>query len=326
MKSQLFVIALGFAAASQPASAAEILGSYGIAYAKTTPYDPSATVSSYTSGNDEVSASAGSTGFSSYARAQTSAWNNRIETSADLTAAPPPSPDFQTFAFAAAQSFYAVNQILSGPGATAQMSYQFSVDGSFVTGPDNLFPPTQSRQNLGVSLVAYYGTALDTFLDAETGIFYLRTDNGLTSLNVLPENPGYIDENFNYIIPGSFAYGCAAPVYYCTSSIDFNNALLTIDVDVEVGRTFMVAALLTTYNNGKAEFFNTVKLNSISLDPAYTLTADDGGALRRNADGTYALAASVPEPAAWATMLFGLSVIGGAMRYRRRPKVVVRYA
>lgn len=321
MKSQLFVIAVGFAAASQPASAAEIIGSYGIAYADTTPYKPSLTNSSYTSGTNEVFASYGSQGFSSYAHAQTSAWNNRIETITDLSGAPPPSPDFQTFAFAAAQSFYAVNQILSGPGATAQMSYQFLVDGSFLTGPDNLFPPTQSRQNLGVSLVAYYGTALETFLDPANGIFYLRTDNGLTSLNVLPESGGYKDENFNYIIPGSFAYGCAAPEYYCNSSVTFNQVPLTINVDVEVGRPFTVAALLTTYNNGRAEFFNTVKLNSISLDPAYTLTADDGGALRRNADGTYALAASVPEPATWATMLLGFGLIGGAMRARRRIKV-----
>lgn len=34
---------------------------------------------------------------------------------------------------------------------------------------------------------------------------------------------------------------------------------------------------------------------------------------------------AVPEPATWATMLLGFGLIGGAMRYRRRPKVVVRY-
>lgn len=322
----LFASTVLAATATQPVAAAEIIGSYGIAYAKAAPYDPLATASAYTSGTNEVSANAGSPGFSASARAQTSAWNNRIETITNLASAPPPSPNGETFAYAAAQSFYAVNQILSGPGATAQMSYQFSVDGSFLTGPDELFPPTVSRQNLGVALVAYYGTALETFLDPMTGIFYLRTDNGLTSLNLLPESANYIDQNRPFIIPGSVIFACPAPANFCSSSVTFDDQILNIDVDIEVGRAFTVAALVTTYNNGQVDFFNTVKLKSISLDPAYTLTADDGGALVRNADGSYLLAAAVPEPAAWATMLLGFGLIGGAMRYRRRPKLAVRYS
>lgn len=35
---------------------------------------------------------------------------------------------------------------------------------------------------------------------------------------------------------------------------------------------------------------------------------------------------AVPEPGTWATMLLGFGLIGSAMRYRRRPKVTVRYA
>jgi len=39
-----------------------------------------------------------------------------------------------------------------------------------------------------------------------------------------------------------------------------------------------------------------------------------------------ALAAAIPEPATWAMTLLGFGLIGGAMRYRRRPKITVRYA
>lgn len=37
-------------------------------------------------------------------------------------------------------------------------------------------------------------------------------------------------------------------------------------------------------------------------------------------------ASAVPEPATWATMLLGFGLMGAAMRYRRRPKVSVRFA
>jgi len=56
-----------------------------------------------------------------------------------------------------------------------------------------------------------------------------------------------------------------------------------------------------------------------------TTVVADPGEFAVNA-GNVSIINSVPEPTTWATMLLGLSVIGGAMRYRRRPKVVVRYA
>jgi len=50
----------------------------------------------------------------------------------------------------------------------------------------------------------------------------------------------------------------------------------------------MVVSLVSAYTNGQTDFFNTVKLEAITLDPAFTLTADDGGARSRSGDGTYA--------------------------------------
>ncbi|WP_082657618.1 MULTISPECIES: PEPxxWA-CTERM sorting domain-containing protein [unclassified Sphingopyxis] len=296
------------------ARAAEVIGGFAITGTQDA-YD-----ASYTSGNDTVSAQAGSPGFEMSARSQTSAWQNKIEILSDLSM---PPGGAGTYAYAAAQSFYAVNQVLTGPGSTAQASYQFSVGGSFVPGPEEYFPDTVTPQNLAIFLVAYYGKSLSTELRPD-GVFVVKTTNGQTTLNLLPDHPAYIDENLPFIIPGSFASACAG--LSCRSPIDFNNYLMNINVDIETGRDFSVIAYVSSFTNGRTDFFNTVKLNSITIDPAYTLTADDGGALVRGAGGEYTLAAAVPEPATWATMLLGLSVIGGAMRYRRRPKDVVGYA
>lgn len=313
---------LAAAFAVNPASAygAELIGGYAITYAKGAPYDAGEESSQYTESTNVVSTQSGVAGFTTSARSQTSAWNNKIETTSDLS-----SPPAGGIAYAAALSLYAVNQIVSGPGATVNVSYQFNVDGSFAPGPPDVFPPISTPQSLGIYLVGYYGTAEDIYL--ENGVYYLKSEHGLTTLNLLRTDPRYQDDAFTFIIPGAAAAACPDTGFTCLGETSFDDQIFQFDADIDVGRPFTVVALVNAFTNGQTDFFNTVKLKSIALDPAFTLTADDGGALTRNSDGTYALAAAaVPEPATWATMLLGFGLIGAAMRYRRRPKAGVSLA
>ena len=50
------------------------------------------------------------------------------------------------------------------------------------------------------------------------------------------------------------------------------------------------------------------------------------GSLTGSTPYTPATAGAVPEPATWALMIFGFAAVGGAMRSRRKPQVVVSYA
>lgn len=307
------LLAAAFAVDTNSAYGAELIGGYSITYAKGPPYDAAATTSEYTTSTNLVSSHAeGGPGFSVSAQSQTTAWTNRIKTTSDLT-----SPIAGGFAVAAALSLYAINQVVTGPGATATISYEFNVDGSFAPGPDEWFAPTVTRQNMSAFLVGYYGTAQDIYL--ENGVFYLETEHGRSSLNVLREDTRWQDDGAAFAIPEASKAACPAPTFTCLSAITFEDQLLRINAEVDVGRPFVIVSLVSAYTNGETDFMNTVKLQSVALDPAFTLTADDGGALTRSSDGSYALAAAaVPEPATWAMMIFGFAGIGFSMRRRTR--------
>lgn len=303
-------VAAAFAADTSSAYAAELIGGYSITYAKAPPYEAEFTSAEYTTSTNLVSTRSGDDGFTVSARSLTTAWNNKIETTSDLS-----SPPAGGFAVAAALSLYAINQVVAGPGATAAIRYEFNVDGSFAPGPNEWFAPTVTPQNVSAFLVGYYATAQDIYL--ENGVFYLETEHGRTSLNVLREDPRWEDAGAAFAIPGASKAACPAPTFTCLSAVTFEDQLLVIDALIDVDRPFTIVSLVNSYTNGQTDFFGTVKLKSITLDPAFTLTADDGEALTRNSDGSYALAAApVPEPATWAMMIFGFAGIGFAMRRR----------
>lgn len=306
------LLAASFASNAIPAHGADLIGGYAITYAKGPPYDALATSAEYTTSTNIVSSKSEGLGLSTSARSESTPWVNRIETKSEFT-----SPLAGSLAFAAALSLYAVNGVVTGAGTTATVRYTFNVDGSFTPGPNAFFPQTSTPQNLGVYLAGYYGTADDIFL--QDGVFYLQSEGRLTSLNVLPEHPGYLNEGAAFMIPGAAKAACPAPTFTCLSATTFNNQPLEFEVDLDVGRPFTVVSLVSAYTNGQTDFFGTVKLQSITLDPAFTLTSDDAGALTRNSDGSYVLAATaVPEPATWAMMIFGFAGIGFSMRCRTR--------
>ena len=308
------LLAASFAVDINSAYGAELIGGYAITYAKEGEYQAIATSSEYTTSTNLVSSESGDVArFWTSARSETGPWLNKIETTSNLSSPPPTGG----LAFAAALSLYAVNGVVTGPGTTATIRYTFNVDGSFTPGPNAFFPQTSTPQNLGVYLAGYYGTADEILL--QNDVFYLRSEGGLTSLNVLPEHPGYRNDGAAFMIPGAANAACPAPTFTCLSATTFNNQPLEFEVDLDVGRPFTVVSLVSAYTNGQTDFFGTVKLQSITLDPAFTLTSDDGGALTRNSDGSYALAATaVPEPATWTMMIFGLAGIGFSMRCRTR--------
>ena len=84
--------------------------------------------------------------------------------------------------------------------------------------------------------------------------------------------------------PNTDPYTKSRPAFYAF----LRNLVDNFDVEIDVRRPFMVVSLVSAYTNGQTDFFNTVKLEAITLDPAFTLTADDGGARSRSGDGTYA--------------------------------------
>lgn len=316
------VLATVLAVVPAPAGASELIGGYAISYATGYPYDPTMEDSEYTTSTNVVSASAGSTGYSTAAKSATTPWVNKIETTSDMSAVTPSSTGIS---YAAALSLYAVNMTVTGPGTTANLSFDFSVDGSFTPGPNNVFAPTETKQNLAIYLVAYYGTAESIYLD--NGIFYLKSNHGLTTLNVRKEEDEYRDDGADFLIPDAAKAACPAPTFTCLGATSFDDYLMHIDLNIAVGDPFVIIAYVGAYTNGTTDFFNTVKLKSIGLDPAYTLNADDNGALARNADGSYSLAINaVPEPGTWAMMLVGFGAIGFGMRRRREHSVTARYA
>ena len=104
-----------------------------------------------------------------------------------------------------------------------------------------------------------------------------------------------------------------------------NNLQTYLDAGVDSSTNFVNLADLTnplSYTMGPNDY----STGSWGIyDPNDLAAPRSVGFLRFSSVTVSPLASAVPEPATWATMLLGFGLIGGAMRYRRRPQVSVRF-
>ncbi len=122
----------------------------------------------------------------------------------------------------------------------------------------------------------------------------------------------------------SFATAIAAFGFYGTDIGDISQALqVTLDIGLSSERVFTVANTING-NNASLLFWGITDV----ANPFTTVTFAQSGSDRFGFDdltvGDVKQVKGVPEPAAWAMMLAGFGLVGGAMR--RREKVTVTFA
>jgi hypothetical protein len=312
------IVALALAASgSTSAEAAAVVGGYAYAYAdadRSGGAAPTFNRRVATRGN-EISASASQgSGAQTSSRSQSGAWSNRIEVTSTAT-------DPQSIVFGNAASLFAINQRITGaPGSRPVVSYTFGIDGSFAPGPVSTYPEPQflAPQNLSFFLVAYRGRALGTRVgNGPTGDFLeFVSTNGTAILGRGADNT-----NPNDPFRLGAAAACFGPDTRCTQGGSFNDRR-TISFALDADTDYFVLGFLASDTNGNTDFFNTARLESIALAPEFDLISDDGGALKRTADGSFALA--VPEPSTWMMAILGFGLVGATLRRdRTRPASLV---
>jgi hypothetical protein len=242
------------------------------------------------------------------AKAQSGAWLNRLAVTSDIT---------KGWGAGGAVTQFAINQSVTGaPGSMAHISYAFSMDGSFVLGPDEHYIPPAffPKQYVQFYTGAYAGTAYSVTEQTDFYGNHLLFDasNGMHTISRSEGYPGYLNTLTNLI---AIDVACDETASYsrCADGGLFADTL-TFSFDVQVGESFYIFGYFFSRTNGEADFFSTTKLLSIDLAPEFGLVSEDGGVLVRNPNGTYHL--PVPEPGTWALLVAGFGLTGVAVRRR----------
>lgn len=240
-------------------------------------------------------------------KSQSRAWVNKLEITSDAA---------QGFVFGSGTSVTTINQKVTGSGDTpVRIQYSVGVDGSYTPGPAaNYLPPQFAPpQNVTYYFLAYKGVAFG--LSKQTDQFgdYLYFDSSVGH-NTLSRNSSAA--GYSFTLPSPFAaesvcFG-AAPGCLASGSV---NTTLTLGFDVLPGEDYFIVTYLSSQTSGQTLFFNTARLLSVELAPQFDLISGDGGALQRNASGTFF--AAVPEPANWALLISGFGLVGAMQRRRR---------
>jgi hypothetical protein len=308
MKAATLAILLG-ANVATVSSAAPVVGGYAYSYAdadRAGGASPTAARNVVTDGSIATSTANQSAGARTSTRSQTGAWLNRIEITS--TATDPPS-----IVFGNALSLFAINQKVTGaPGSRPLISYTFGLDGSFTPGPAGTYPSQfLGPQALNFGIVAYRGRALSTRSAIGPNGDYLEfvSTNGTA---ILGQGAANTNPNDPFLLGGAVACPSFAGSR-CQLGGTFSDTR-TLSFNAPVGTDYFVLGFLSSDTNGQVDFFNTAKLESIDLAPEFGLESEDGGALRRNANGSFVLA--VPEPASWMMLITGFGLAGAALRRR----------
>lgn len=206
-------------------------------------------------------------------------------------------------------SFWADNLTAQSGGTDPiHMTVRFSFEGTYI-GPccesDN---PSSTFGN------AYFAAAPGRFLDIgqanEDGAVTFQTSLGQAVLaGQYTQVPGGLLDFASLCEEDDGAEGCD-PFQVQT--------FYTLEFDVDPGEEFWLASYFFVGNLAQGEevdAFHTAKLEGIDVAPGVNLLSQSGQIVRR-ADGSFGLAAAVPEPASWAMLIVGFGAIGGAMRRR----------
>jgi hypothetical protein len=241
-------------------------------------------------------------------KAQSSPWLNRIDITSDASAG---------FVYGAATSFWAVNQKVTGDaGSTATLTYNFKLTGNFAPGPANQYLPAGvvAPQNLTYYFLAYQGIAESVTAGSDAFGKYLLVETTAGDITLIrsPSTPGYVNTLSPHFAGRAACFGGVDT--RCSAGGAFDD-LFTLSFDMNVGEDFFLVGFLASETSGSTDFFNTARLVSIDLAPEFDLISGDGGALKRNADGSFGLA--VPEPASWVMLIGGFGLVGGLQRRHR---------
>ncbi len=292
------------------AAATPIIGGYALTYADSDPHDatPGEFHRNYVFDNSVQSAtsSSGTPANSVSTQSQSDAWLTRLAVQSNLQ---------QGLMVGGGISMFAINQRVTGDPGNATVSYTFHIDGSFAPGPAANYPSAAGTQGMNFYLLAYHGQALGLSVAHDSYGEYLRLDTtgGYYTVSRDPSAPGYVSGGNWFAAAGL----CSNVDTRCQQGASFNDTR-TLTFSMPTNEDYYILGFLFGQTNGQLDFFHTAKLQQIDLAPQYGLTSDDGGALVRGANGTFTLAAGVPEPATWAMLILGFGVVGGAMRSRRR--------
>ncbi len=312
------LLALAVAAGLATAAHGEaVLGGYALAYADADyAFQPPGTSDGrYSASGDLIAASADQgPGARTQSQSESGAWRNRLDIASTAT-------DPRSIVIGSALSFFAVNQVLTGDaGARPTVSYTFDIDGVFTPGNNLHYPGIQfaPAQNLTFFLLAYSGRAISNSVVTDnlgTYIDFVST-NGHTTLG---RTAGAIDENAPFLIGAATA--CFGADTRCRTGGAFDDSR-TISFAIGVDQDYFIIGYLASNTNGNSAFFNTAKLQTIDLAPEFGLVSDDGGALKRLGNGSFALA--VPEPTTWLMLVVGFGSVGRALRSKgaRAPTAV----
>lgn len=164
--------------------------------------------------------------------------------------------------------------------------------------------------------------------------FRQRTNNGPWSQPVpYQQNPSLLTLRNNLI--AGYALIGTAELCFGQDNECANQSIpgtdLTLSFSMLAGSTFSLAGYMFADDvyNGTIDFYNTAKLTGISVSQGGSLNAASG-TLVDLGNGQYGyeavLAAAVPEPSAWALLILGFGLTGGAMRRRTRSAVQARAA
>lgn len=206
-------------------------------------------------------------------------------------------------------SFWADNlMVTSGNSNPVHLSISFSFEGDY-TGPCCEAPnPSSTFGN------AYFLAAPGQFLNigqaSEGGPVNIETSLGAATL-----------QGQNTAVPG----GVLSVAGLCPEDDGEDgcdpfsvSTIHTLDFFANPGEDFWLAGYFFVGDLAQGEMvdaFHTARLVGIEIDAGARLLSESGQIVQRD-DGSYGLAAPVPEPATWAMMITGFGMVGGAMRRR----------
>ena len=160
---------------------------------------------------------------------------------------------------------------------------------------------------------AFAGTTVNVANDSFTGIGATISTNydqiELTGNSFVASGPGtYTIGSANFLVgfTGSNSGGTSNGFLTAHALVDGVSTAFDIAYSITVGNTvdsIILGGNAVQFGNYSGTL-NTLQLSSSGSPVAGNLTAD--------------LAAAVPEPAAWALMIVGFGLVGGAMRSRRQ--------